>query len=133
MSQRIGRRSSRIIEKTRFSRSFTLVQEAAGSRSSAGIWVPGATTETTLTGSIQPTTDRERLQLPEGERSSESITVYFKTTDKDAIRPLKVGSSPVDSDIIEVDSLQYAVRAVTGWFDFGHLNAICVKLEGQDG
>ena len=133
MSQRIGRRSSRIINKSRFSRAFTLIQEAAGSRGSDGIWTPGATSSSSLTGSIQPSTDEERLQLPEGERKSEAITVYFRTTDKDAIRPLKVGTSPADSDIIQVDSLQYAVRAVSSWFDFGHVNAICVRLEGQNG
>ncbi len=133
MSARIGRRSARILNGDRFSRNFTLTQQATGSRDSEGLWVEGAETSATLKGSIQPSTDKERLQLPEGERASEAITVYINTTDKDAISPIKVGTTQADSDIITVDSLNYAVRSVTPWFDFGHLQAIAVRLEDQDG
>ena len=132
MPQRIGRRSSRIINKSRCSREFTLTQQATGSRV-GGLWIDGVETSTTLRGSVQPSTDNERLQLPEGERVSEAITVYINTTDKDAIRPIKVGVSQSESDIITVDNLNYAVRSVTPWFDFGHIQAIAVRLEDQDG
>ena len=133
MSARIGRRSARIINGDRFSRTFTLTQESTGSRGSDGLWIDGIQTSTTLKGSIQPSTDKERLQLPEGERAMEAITVYINTTDKDAISPIKVGSTQNDSDLITVDSLVYAVRSVTPWFDFGHLQAIATRLEDQDG
>jgi len=133
MSARIGRRSAKIINGDRFSRNFTLTQESTGSRDSDGLWIDGTQTSTTLKGSVQPSTDKERLQLPEGERASEAITVYINTTDKDAISPIKVGTTQADSDIITVDGLNYAVRSVTPWFDFGHLQAIAVRLEGQNG
>lgn len=133
MSQRIGRRASRLLDKSKFSRTFTLTQEAAGDRDNDGVYVPGATTSTDLKGSVQPSTDEERLQLPEAERLSESITVMFRTTQKGAIKPLTVGTSPAGSDIITVDSLNYAVRSVSNWSDFGHVNAIAVRLEGQNG
>jgi len=133
MSARIGRRSARILNGDRFSRNFTLTQESTGSRGDDGLWIDGTQTGTTLKGSIQPSTDKERLQLPEGERAMEAITVYINTTDKNAISPIKVGATQSDSDIITVDSLNYAVRSVTPWFDFGHLKAIAVRLEDQDG
>jgi len=132
MSQRIGRRSARIINKSRFSRSFTLTQYATGSRV-GGLWVAGTPTVSSLTGSIQPSTDKERLQLPEGERASEAITVYIETIGKDTISPIKVGTAQTDSDIITVDGLNYAVRVSTPWFDFGHLQVIAVRLEDQNG
>jgi len=132
MSARIGRRSARILNGDRFSRNFTLTQESTGSRVD-GLWVDGTQVVTTLKGSIQPSTDKERLQLPEGERAMEAITVYINTTDKDAISPIKVGSTQTDSDIITVDSLDYAVRSVSRWHDFGHLTAIATRLEGQNG
>lgn len=134
MSQRIGRRASRLLDKSKFSRTFTLTQEASGDRDDDGIYIPGtATPIPDLKGSIQPSTDEERLQLLEAERKSEAKTVIFRTTQKDAIRPLKVGTSPANSDIITVDSLNYGVRSVADWSDFGHVNAIVVRLEGQDG
>ncbi len=132
MSARIGRRSARILNGDRFSRNFTLTQESTGSRV-GGLWVDGTQTSTTLKGSIQPSTDKERLQVPEGERALETITVYIYTLDKDAISPIKVGLTQADSDIITVDSLNYAVRSATPWHDFGHLKAIANRLEDQDG
>ena len=133
MSARIGRRSARILNGDRFSRNFTLTQESTGSRDSDGLWINGTQTSTTLKGSVQPSTDKERLQVPEGERALETITVHIHTLDKDAISPIKVGLTQADSDIITVDNLNYAVRSATPWFDFGHLQAIATRLEDQDG
>jgi hypothetical protein len=84
-------------------------------------------------GGLQPSTDKERLQLPEGERAMEAITVYINTLIKDTISPIKVGLTQADSDIITDDGLDYAVRSVTPWNDFGHLKAIATRLEDQDG
>jgi len=132
MSARIGRRSARILNGDRFSRNFTLTKESTGSRGSDGLWIDGTQTSTTLKGSVQPSTDKERLQVPEGERTMETITVHINTLVKDDISPIKVGTTQADSDIITVDSLNYAVRSVTPWFDFGHLQAIATRLEDQD-
>ena len=131
---RIGRRSSRLLTNNRFARSFTLKKQAVGDRSdSTGEWVPGNTTETSLKGSIQPATKSQRLQLPEAERLDEAIAVYFKTTDRDDIRPLRIGTAQTDSDIIAIDNLNWAVRAADDWSDFGHITAICTRLEAQNG
>jgi len=133
MSARIGRRSARILNGDRFSREFTLTKESTGTRGDEGLWIDGTPTEIPLKGSIQPSTDRERLQLPEGERAMEAITVYIETTDRDAITPIKVGATQNDSDLITTDGLIYAVRAIIQWADFGHLQAIATRLEGQNG
>ena len=71
--------------------------------------------------------------MPEAERLSEAKTVLFNTTDRDKIRPLRVGTSQTDSDVIVVDNLRWSVRAVDDWSDFGHIKAICTRLEEQDG
>jgi hypothetical protein len=131
MGQRIGRRSSKLLNKKRFSRNFVLKQ-TSGSRVN-GRWVSGVPVETTLFGSIQPASPKQRNSLPEGERLEDAISVFFRTTDKDAIRPLTVGTSQAESDVIIVDGLEWWVRSVDNWFDYGHVTALCTRKEGQDG
>jgi len=129
---RIGRKSSKILNKKNKSREFDLLKEDPGARVD-GIYIPGAAIRTTLIGSIQPATDSQRLMLPEGERLDEAIAIYYETLNKDDIRPLRVGSDQTDSDKIDVDSLIWAVRAVKDYHDFGHLEIIATRLEAQDG
>ena len=131
---RIGRRSSRLLTTNRHARTFVLIKQAVGSRDENGRWVAGVETSyPDLKGSIQPVDKSQRLQLPEAERLDEAISVFFKTTDRDAIRPLRVGSVQTDSDIIQADGLNWAVRAVDDWHDHGHITAICTRLEAQNG
>ena len=130
---RIGRRSSKLLTTNRHARAFVLIKQAVGSRDEKGRWVAGAETQTNLKGSIQPAGQSQRLQLPEAERLDEAISVFFQTTDRDIIRPLRVGTKQTDSDTIQVDGLNWAVRAVDDWHDHGHITAICTRLEGQNG
>lgn len=129
---RLGRRSARLLQSNRFARGFVLISQAVGSRDENGRWVAGVETSTDLKGLVRPATNTERLQLREAERLSEAITIFLNTMDRDKIRPLRVGTAQTNSDKIFVDNLYWAVRAVDDWSDFGHIKAICTRLEAQN-
>lgn len=130
---RIGRRSSRLLETNRFARDFVLVRQAVGGRDIDGRWVPGNETSENLKGLIRPATDTERSQLQSAERLSEAITIFFYGIVRDKIRPIRIGLVQTDSDVIIVDNLRWAVRAIENWSDFGHMKVTCIRLEGQNG
>ena len=129
------RRPSRLLTSNRYAVSFVLVQYLSGSRNAdTGRWEKGLATRTpSCTGNIQPATTTERLQLPEAERLSEAIMIYFITMEKDDIRSLRIGLQQSPPDIIEYDGLQWAVRSVKDWHTSGHLEVLCTRLENQDG
>ena len=58
------------------SRSLVRRSYAAGSRGSDGRWTDGATTTTTISGSLQPLSGDELQTLSEGERQRRSRKVY---------------------------------------------------------
>ena len=128
------RRPSRLLTSSRYAVPFVLVQYLSGSRNAdTGRWENGVETRTNYTGNIQPPTPTERLQLPEAERLSEAIMIYFITMEKDDIRSLRIGLQQSPPDVIEYDGLQWAVRSVTDWHTSGHLEVLCTRLENQDG
>lgn len=55
------------------------VVETTGTWSS-GVWTPGAETTYTITGSIQPLTNREVDLLPEGERWQDQRKLYTRAS-----------------------------------------------------
>lgn len=112
---------------------FTLIKQAAGSRDSTGVFVPGTETSTDLIGSVQPLTGSDRQALPEGERLLDAKCVLYETTNQDDIRPLRIGTAQTDSDIIEYKGIKYAVRLVHDMSDYGHLEIHATRIEGQDG
>lgn len=130
---RIGRRSAKLLTKSKFARDFVLVRQMVGSRDSNGRWVAGAEISENLKGLVREATNTERLQLQIAERLSEAITIFFHSTVSDKTRPLRVGTVQTDSDIIIVDNLRWAVKTIGNWSDFGHIKITCVRLEGQDG
>ena len=121
-----------ILNNPAFVKDIVLKRESPGENDSTGEYVPGSVTEYELKGSVQPSTDSERRNLPEGETITEAITVYITTRDRDEIRPLRVGTSPTNSDIIFVNSLNYAVRFSQDWSENGYLKAVCTLLDNQD-
>ena len=133
MSSRIGRLSARILNGSRLGRSFQVRQYPTGSRNEFGDWISGEPVITDMVGSIQPATEKQKLQLPEAERISEAIIVYVATLNADTISPLKVGTTQSQSDIIIIDGLEWSVRAVKNFSDFGHLEIIATRIEGQNG
>jgi hypothetical protein len=131
----VGRRSSRMLTRKRNIDPFVLWQDSGGTRNGArpGIYVPGTLVDTELEGSIQPLTDKQRENLPEGERLAAGHSIFFRTTDGNAIRPLKVGSAPADSDYVIIKSGKYWVRAVSDWALNNHIVALVTRDDNQDG
>lgn len=75
----------------------------------AGRWVNGASSDTSISMSVQPLTDRELQTLPEGERTSENLKGYT-TAD---VRTGDEESSPVVvADRIQVRGAWFEVRQV---------------------
>jgi hypothetical protein len=132
MSQRLGRKSARILTRNKMARSFIVRQETGGHRDATnGEWLTGTWVNTTLKGLIHPITDRQRMELEEGERLNEAISVIVATLNMNLIRPLKVGSTQAQSDVIIVDNINYWVRIVSDWSDFGHINVIATRQDQQ--
>lgn len=113
---------------------FILTKQAPGDRDETGVFVPGGETVfPDLEGSVQPLDGESRLQLPEGERLLDAICILFKTTDHDAISPLRIGAVQTDSDLITWDGLNWAVRVVHDMASYGHIEVFATRLEGQNG
>ena len=113
---------------------FILMKQAAGDRDDDGVYVPGAESIfPDLEGSIQPLNGKSREELPEGERLMDAICLLFETTDHDAIAPLRVGIDQTQSDWIEWNSINWAVRVVHDMATYGHLEVYATRLEGQNG
>ncbi len=113
---------------------FTLIRQEAGSRDSEGKYVPGNDIiDPDASGSVQPLDGQQRLELPEAERLFDGKCILYLTDDFDSIRPLRIGTSQTDSDIVEYKGIQYAVRVVHDMSDYGHLEIYATRLEGQDG
>jgi len=112
---------------------FTLIRQEPGSRDSTGVFVPGADiVDPDATGSVQPLDGQQRLELPEAERLMDGKCILYLTDDFDSIRPLRIGTSQTDSDIIQYKDIQYAVRVVHDMSDYGHLEIYATRLEGQN-
>jgi hypothetical protein len=103
---------------------------AAGSRDSAGRYVPGAVQSFWILGSVQPISGRETLSLPEGERSRDWRKVYTRTQ----LRPVETGALlggagragdrvVIDGEIFEVRTVQ-PYRAI-----IPHYRADCVRVQ----
>lgn len=101
------------------SRSLTRRTFAAGSRT-AGRWVEGTATTTTIQGSLQPLNGDELQSLPEGERQRKSRKVYTTTA-------LYAGSVDAGrrADQVVDGSDTWDVRSVSAWYAvLGHYKAI---------
>lgn len=63
----------------------TLTRRAAGTYAS-GVWIPGAATNSTIRGSVQPMIGRARDRLPEAHRARQTQTLYTTAT----LQPLSI-------------------------------------------
>ena len=126
----IGNHTQRLPTNIRFRTTFLLVKRDAGSYID-GIYQGGTEEITTQTGNIQIANQDERLNLPEGERLNEAITVYVKTQDKSLIRPVRQGVNNSRGDIIRFNSLDYEVYFVDNFSINGHIKAIAMRQEDQ--
>ncbi len=135
---RIGRQSARrIIRGRHFSSEVTLRVQAVGTRNEHGEYVNGATTETTLRASAEPSTLESmkelRLVLPEGNRIAEAFTFFLATTDQNLAKALRVGTAQTNPDVIVYQGLNYCIRSVKDFTDHGHIMIVATREDGQDG
>lgn len=95
---------------TRLGGQTATVQRRAASSMLNGRVVAGTSTTIPLTASIQPSTPRELLRLPEGLRTKQTITVValvaLRTADEAA------GTPP---DVITYEGSSYEVQSVESW------------------
>lgn len=68
-----------------------------------GVWVPGAVTEITIRGSLQPINARELALLPEGERTRGRWKLYTRT-------PLRTANP---AEYTEADRIAWQGRTLT--------------------
>ena len=92
-----------------------LITEAVGSTNETGEWVPGASTETTVVGSLQPMGGRELLQFEEGLRTRIRWKLYSLTE----LNGGKSEGDPRGPDRIVVDGDALEVRTINDWTGFG--------------
>jgi hypothetical protein len=94
----------------------------------AGRWVEEDDSPPTFetTGIIYPSTQKELLQVPEGDRVSGAMTFLttreIKVTHKDSEAGL--------SDKIEWNGELYKVLSVFPWKDYGYWSSICERISG---
>ena len=128
-----GRGRSIAFASRHFQESATLIVEAAGDYNDAGQFVPGATTESTVTVVTWPLTANEGMLyrdiLPGGARISEMRWFCLQ----EVLAPLRVGTAATNGDKFRYDGLNYTVRAVQPWKPHEFQAALATRDEGQDG
>lgn len=88
----------------------TLRRPAPGSYVN-GRWVEGATTDSTITASIQPLTGEDMEELPEARRESEGYNMYTSTQ----VRTVQEAGSNQNADRIVFNGKEYEVHQVRPW------------------
>jgi len=88
----------------------TLRRPAVGSYVD-GVWIEGATTDSTITASIQPLTGEDMQELPEGRRESEGYKMYTSTQ----VRTVQGAGSNQNADRVVFKAKEYEVHQVNPW------------------
>ena len=98
---------------------------------SNGSFVGGRWTETpnsppyfSVQGVAYPSSQKELMQLPEGDRVIGAIT--FVTVEE--ILTTRVGQDPGISDKIEWNGEMYKVLGILPWKDYGTYHSVCTRL-----
>lgn len=76
-----------------------------------GRWVEGATTDSTITASIQPLTGEDMQSLPEARRESEAYNMFTSTQ----VRTVQEAGSNQNSDRILFGGKEFEVHQVHTW------------------
>ena len=62
-----------------WNKSYTATRKTAGTTDDDGFYTPGSTTSVPFSGTIMRMSDKERENLPEGQRTTETIKIYTDT------------------------------------------------------
>jgi len=110
----------RVIKSSRFNQMFGYASNP-GSYSADGTWIPGVQGSTTYWGIIHPSTPKELEILEEGERTGEFITIF-------SLEKLETTTPVQESGYIVWQDLNYKVKSLNRWLDFGYYETIAVRI-----
>lgn len=136
MAVRGGRRLARLCQEQFGESGLVLVREAPGTRNEFGEYVPGATTNTTLSAVVQPIGlqggGTVRNILPEGATLSDYRWIDILVDDDQDVRPLRVGTNQTGSDVFQYDGFSWEIFDENVWDKNGHVEAVIVRKDAQD-
>ena len=130
---RIGRRTSRMITRTRYMINATLMKYNSGSYVD-GMYQSGVEEETVVKVNKQPATSDDRANMPPNSNIEEAIRIYIPSTDRDLIRPVRIGDTVnTNGDVFVIDNIRYEVYTVDNRTENNHIKCICMRQDNQDG
>lgn len=112
---------SELITDPDFAQTYSIFRKSG--QFTAGRWVQ-TETELTFTGPIQPATEKEIIQVPEGDRISE-ILVFYSTQE------IYTTNNTGTSDEIEWSGNRYKVEKVERYGDNGYYKALAIFKKGM--
>lgn len=112
---------SDIVNDPDFAQSFVITRD--GGSWVNGVWV-AAPTPINGYGVIQPSTDAELDQVPEGDRVKGMVTFHSSS-------PIFETNPNGISDVIAWNNQTYRIVKVWPWQDFGYYKAIGARMSGQ--
>ena len=115
----------RVLSNPAFKRDFTVLRSIGDF--AVGGWQENTPKQIDMTGVVLPTTAKDILQVPEGDRVTESLTFY-------SILPLYVthnDSRPGTSDRIMIDGGKYRLFAAKDYHAFGYYKVIGMRMSGD--
>ena len=109
-----------------WNKSYTATRKTAGTTDDDGFYTPGSTTSVPFSGTIMRMSDKERENLPEGQRTTETIKIY---TDTDLyVTNITAGTK---GDIVTYKGNDYEIVGRSDWDDFNEAGLQHYKLIGQ--
>ncbi len=99
---------------TTFNSSYTVRVQGAGSYDDdSGNYAPGSETPTPIEATIMRLSDKDRLLLPEEQRTIETLKVYTSSS-------LNIGKNAdsTEGDILEYKENDYRITSLQNWEDF---------------
>ena len=102
------------------------VYRSAGGQWIDGVWTEGAPEILDMSGVVTPTTSKDMLMVPEGDRITESKT--FHSTEK--IYTTRSDGETGTSDRFEYKGEIFRVAQVTDHLDYGYNKAIALRIAG---
>ena len=100
----------------------TAIMATPGRRNNDGVWIPGATSRTTIRVSTQPLSVEEAIQAGRTQVSNERK--FFIPPGQGLSRALSPGAGQTAADQIEYDGLTYEVDEVKDWGAYAEVRAV---------
>ena len=112
---------SELITDPDFAQSYTIYRKSG--EFTKGRWVQ-TETQLTYTGPVQPASEKEIMQMPEGDRISEIVVFY-------SLNEIYTTNASGTSDEIVWNSNRYRVDKVERYGDNGYYKALAVFKKGE--